>query len=295
MLLSTQTDVLGARYPENEAIRILASCGFDAYDMSLFYLAGDSHVLCSEKYKEYAKRLRDEADNVGIICNQAHAPFPTGVGKEPDDENIFKKVVRSMEIASILGARNIVVHPKQHLVYADNAEKLFELNVEFYKRLIPYCQEFNIRVAVENMWQRNPNTYSVYDSTCSRAWEFCKYIDAIDSPWIIGCLDIGHVSLVGADIPEFIHTLGNKRLVALHVHDTDLRSDLHTLPYTQKINFDAVAKALGEIDYQGDITYEADNFIRGLPKEVLPQAESLMCAIGRHMINVVEENRPRTK
>ena len=55
--------------------------------------------------------------------------------------------------------------------YADRGvpEKLFGINMEFYRRLIPYCKEYNIRVAVENMWQY-PRTVS--HSTCSKPEEF---------------------------------------------------------------------------------------------------------------------------
>ena len=53
------------------------------------------------------------------------------------------------------------------------------MNVEFYKSLIPYCEKFGIKVACENMWQNNSASGAITDSTCSRAWEFCKYIDAV--------------------------------------------------------------------------------------------------------------------
>lgn len=115
-----------------------------------------------------------------------------------------------MEAASILGAQVIVVHPIQHLTYAEYPNELFEMNVKFYKSLIPYCEKFGIKVAVENMWQYNNVNKVITDSTYSRAWEFYKYIDTADSEWIVGCLDIGHASLVGADVflvkfPEELH------------------------------------------------------------------------------------------
>ena len=112
------------------------------------------------------------------------------------------------------------------------------MNVEFYKSLIPYCEKFGIKVACENMWQWNNGNKAPSDSTCSRAWEFNKYLDAIDSEWIVGCLDVGHAFLVNEDIPAFIRGAA-PRLKALHVHDTDYRSDKHTAPFMEKIDFEA--------------------------------------------------------
>lgn len=287
MLLSTQTLLLAEKLGEKEAIRIIKQAGFDAYDMSLFKMKSDDYYLNGNNYLSEAKALRKYADSLGIVCNQSHAPFPSSVGDKEKDKATFKKIVRAMEIAAVLGAKSIVVHPKQHLRYAEHPDELFNMNMEFYNRLIPYAEKFGIKIATENMWQRNNGAKSVTDSTCSRAWEFCKYIDTVNSKWLVGCLDIGHTSLVGADTAEFIRNMGNERLQALHVHDTDFISDLHTLPFTQKIDYIAVCKALKEINYKGDITFEADEFLRKFPVDFLPEASEFMCKVGRRIIKEI--------
>ncbi|MBO5852335.1 MAG: sugar phosphate isomerase/epimerase [Clostridia bacterium] len=290
MLLSNLTQWSGSTLSAKEAIKINADAGFDAYDISLFGLTRDENFEFNcDNYAEKARELREYADSLGIVCNQSHAPFSTSTGDMEKDKWIFGKIIRSMEIASILGAKIIVVHPKQHLCYADYAEELFNMNVEFYKSLIPYCEKFGIKVAAENMWQNNNGSRVPSDSTCSRAWEFNKYLDAVDSEWIVGCLDIGHVSLMNADIPDFIRKMGNKRLQALHVHDTDFRSDKHTLPFMEKIDFIPVCEALAEIDYQGDFTFEADAFYRGKPEELYPATTKYMCEVGRYLVSKIEE------
>lgn len=62
-----------------------------------------------------------------------------------------------------------------------------------------------------------------------------------------------------------IHSLGSRRLQALHIHDNCFDKDIHTLPFLGKIPFPDVMKALHNIDYKGDLTFEADNFIKNLP------------------------------
>lgn len=284
MILSTQTDFLGRTYGEPEAIRMLAKAGFDAYDFSFFPMFEDAaYPMNAPDFREYAKSLRAVADEAGIPCNQAHAPFASSSGDPADDKIRFDAIVRSMEAASILGAENIVVHPKHHLPYATCAQELMEMNVRFYKSLVPFCEEFGIHVACENMWQYNEVTHCIVDSVCSRPQEFCGYIDAIGSPWIVACLDVGHVVLTDEDLPHTIRTLGPKRLRALHVHDNDYAEDSHTLPFTLKVDFQALAGALREIGYQGDFTLEADNWLKGFPKPLVPDALVMLYKTGRYL------------
>lgn len=236
--------------------------------------------------------LRKKAEDKGLVFNQAHAPFPSSVGKPERDEEIFGDIVRSMKNASLLGAKNIVVHPVQHLVYANDGvpEKLFELNVAFYNRLKPYCEEYGIRVAVENMWQDKVLAgrcdTRIGHSTCSTPAEFIRYMDALgDSRCFTACLDLGHTMLVHEKPEEFIRALGHDRLGALHVHDTDGKSDLHTLPYYGGMGYwDRITDALRDIDYVGDLTYEAGNFLEPLPKELYGAASRFMAEMGAYLI-----------
>ena len=283
MLVSTQTEVLAPRFGTEKTIRILAEAGFDAYDMSLFPMIRDdpSYEMNQPNYREHALRLRKTADECGIVCNQAHAPFHSSTPDPEETAAIFQKIVRSMEIASILGAKIIIVHPKQHLAYRGNEEALKQMNLEFYRNLIPYAQKFNIKVAAENMWQYYDERINY--STCAAPEEFCSYLDEIDSEWIVGCLDVGHTAIVNEDVPNMIRTLGSKRLQALHIHDTDFVNDQHTLPFMSRMDFESICAALAEIGYQGDITLEADRFLDRIPDALIPAAVKFMCETTRYL------------
>ena len=289
MLLSTQTERLQRKLGYEGAIKVLADVGFDAYDLSQFGAVGENDPLHGDGFEEYAASLRRFADGLGIVCNQSHAPFPSSTGDPANDGQIYKSIVRSMKIASILGAKCIVVHPKQHLPYRQNEDTLKKINFDFYKSLIPYCEQFGIKVAVENMWQMNPvGRKTIVNSTCARVEEFCEYVDMLDSEWIVACLDIGHVSLCGEDMEVMIRGLGKKRLQALHVHDTDGCRDLHTLPFTSGNDFRLIMRLLREIGYEGDLTFEADSFYAGFPDEMLPDVASFMQKTGRQLIRMMK-------
>jgi hypothetical protein len=50
---------------------------------------------------------------------------------------MFDTIVQSMEIASILGAKVIIVHPKQHMQYAGHAHTLRQINIDFLPQSDP--------------------------------------------------------------------------------------------------------------------------------------------------------------
>ena len=260
-------------YGLERGLELMMDAGFPAIDLNL----GDNNeYLFREDWRETADRIKTLADRRGVVFNQAHAPFPSSAGQPSEDEVILSAIRRSMEVASILGVRNIIVHPKQHLVYAKNKQATFDMNVEFYRALIPDCERLNIRVCAENMWQWDDKREIIVDSICAQPEEFCALLDAIDSPWIVGCLDIGHSALVGVEPADFIRALGSKRLQTLHVHDVDYRKDCHTMPFIERIDWENTMKALAEIGYEGDLTLEADNYLRLFPKELQTAACRMM-------------------
>lgn len=288
MIISTQTDVLSQRFSQEEAIRILAKAGYDAYDISLFSMLRDDDVFNSDAYLDYTQKLKAVADACGIACNQAHAPFPSSKADDAYNQSIFHRIVRSMEIAATLGAKQIIVHPVQHLYYPENAAALQEMNHRFYMALQPYCEKFGIKVALENMFQRDPRRGVLITSTCNEPGEFSAYFDALPSEHFTCCLDIGHCGLIGQDAANFIRKLGHDRLGALHVHDNDFHRDAHTLPLMGALDWNAITDALADIRYKGEFTQEADNFLAKLPRELLPQACAMMCSVARYLASEIE-------
>ncbi len=288
MLLSTQNHLLLDVYGFEESLRILKSAGYDAYDMSLFKMFEEDYELNAADYHQRAQEMRTMADAAGLVCNQAHAPYGSSTGDPQEDKKRFEAIVRSMEIAAILGARIIVVHPKTHLSYITEKKTLWDMNLEFYRALAPYAKQFGIKIALENMWQFSDDKKRIVHCVCARPEEFKAYLDELDDECFCACLDIGHAALVDEDIPTCIRVLGQKYLQALHVHDVDYQRDLHTMPYTQRINWEEVTAALAEINYQGDLTFEADNFLCGFPKPLWEDATNLVVKVGRHLISEIE-------
>lgn len=286
MKLVDRTGALMVKFGLNKSVDMITDAGFDAIDLSF----PDNHYQTMPQEKEFYTELRKRTEDKGVCFVQAHAPAPSSFKDEARSEAMFRDIVSTMRRASFVGAKNIVVHPCQHLNYVDEGvpEYLFEYNMKFFKRLIPYCEEYGIKAAIENMWQY-PGMIS--HSTCSRPAEMIKYVDELNNDSIVCCLDIGHAVLVREQPEDFIRALGNKRLACLHVHDVDGINDSHTLPYFGISDWDRIMKALSEIDYKGELTYEADSFLQKTPDELMPLYLKFMEQTGRHLIDIFDKAR----
>ena len=252
------------------------SRGGDAILLGNVFIAPQRIVFPPWRIKSYAI----------LLC---FASFPSGIGNPERDEAIFKMLMRSMEAASILGVRNIVVHPLKWIDVLENREEAWKANTALYERLIPYCEKLKLCVCVENMKKYNRQTRKFDVSFCGDPDTFCGFIDAIDSPYIKACLDVGHAALAGTDPAEFIRRLGPKRLHALHIHDVDDIDDRHNLPFQEDLDWESICRALGEIGYKGWFTLEADNFMKHMPPALWPDAEIFMAKTARYLADRVEQ------
>ncbi len=288
MLLSTQTGYMVDTFGFEEGTKKLQRAGYDALDLSLFQMKNDASPYVNDGWREHTEAQRRFADEHGIAFNQAHAPFSF----RWDDEHVRRdvaqpRVIRSLEIAAMMGAEIIIVHPLHYCVYKGHEREMHELNIDYYRSMIPYCREFGIKIAVENMWQTDPKRRCCSHDVASHAEEFARIIDELDSEYIVACLDLGHCGLVGEEAEDAIRVLGHDRLKALHVHDNNYRNDDHTLPGLGLMNWDAICSSLHDIDYSGVFTYEADRFLKQFPHDYLENAARFMVETGRYLINKI--------
>jgi len=272
----THTDALAEAFGENEAVKMLSGIGFDALDYSMFV----GYPKEDEDYKERAYTLKKTADSCNITFEQAHAPFPGMLDENGRlSEKRIDMIVRAIEFAGILDAKYIVVHP---LTLKENQK---EVNFEYYNMLLPHCQKSNIKIVLENMWGWHDGNAG--PAACSEGAEFAEYVDMLDKNWFAACLDIGHSSMknTGSTVFEMINALGG-RLECLHVHDNDLKDDLHMFPYLGSVDWNAVMSALKKSGYTGNLTFECDGFLRRYPKELYLPVLKMLLAVGRQLVKI---------
>lgn len=295
MRISTQTELLMRKYDLETAVKMIAAAGFDHIDISMFDMAeGMESPFLQDGYVTYAKKIRALAEELKLSFNQAHAPFRMDMNAYLDGgaarEDVFFRLNRAIEVAGLLGVSNIVVHPVHCISYPNNdPEALLEINRDFYAALIPAAQAAGVKIAIENMWQRNSFNRLIISDTCSSPYELARYVDVCNemADCFVACLDIGHCALTGHDPVNCIHVLGH-RLAALHVHDNDTRNDSHNCPQTMSIDCYPIMEALRQIDYQGELTLEADFFLERYREDFYPTALKFMEQTARHLAQVFE-------
>ncbi|MBQ7777470.1 MAG: sugar phosphate isomerase/epimerase [Oscillibacter sp.] len=290
MKLGTSTWILSERFGEEKTLRMIADAGFDGVDWDFSSMAFDDNVWNRGDWRERAHRMRALADELGLTVMQAHAPYPASVAAY--DDVLMERIRRSMEIASILGAAYIVVHPMKHLDHVKYGKQLFAQNLEMYRSLLPYAEQWNIRVCVENMNETSHLTGRLVNSGCGMPEEFRAMLDSLNSPWAAGCLDTGHAALSGLEPADAICALGHDYLQLLHVHDVDYLADSHTLPYLEKLDWDAVTTALADIGYEGNFVFETGVFFRNIPEVLCPAALTFAEKTGRYLVSEIERKKP---
>lgn len=286
MYISTEINSFKAVGDNRKILKMLKDAGFTAYDFSMFNGSLADEILYAQDYIERAKAFRAYADEIGLPCNQAHAPFPTAKkGDAQYNEKTFPVIVRALEISGILGAKVCVVHPCNDYTAEENAE--------LYRAFEPYARKAGVKIGVENMWNCvNWGTpeFRATSAACSHHDDFKAHLELLPEDVFVACLDIGHAEMTGLDTSavQMIETLGNK-LQALHIHDNDKVHDSHRLPYTGDVAFREILEALEKIGYTGDVTLEADMFARKFPLELYPQAMKLMAETADYMRRTLSE------
>lgn len=264
MKISTEIASAARLVGEAKAIKYIAEAGFDSWDFSMFDMykttydtfrvknAKDifrtlTHPLHGRQYLAYARQLKRIGEHYGITCNQSHAPFPTS------DPKIRSYLKRAIECTAEAGGNICIIHPQNNASAKENAE--------MYLELLPFAKQHGVKIAAENMW--NWNLGNIVPAACSSPEDFNAHLDAVDDDFLVACLDIGHAEMSGVHTSavEMIHALGS-RLQALHIHDNDGVYDKHQIPFSMNIDFGAIMKALKEINYQGDLTLEASEYLK---------------------------------
>ena len=117
--------------------------------------------------------------------------------------------------------------------------------------------KFGVKMCLENMFGEDQRRGCLVPDMFSDPHEYAQFFDELNDPDnFTCCIDTGHAGITGEDCGDTIRVMGS-RVRALHLNDNDFRTDGHLIPFQGKIDWDDVMRALAEIDYQGDFTFEA--------------------------------------
>ena len=290
MRLSMETLNLGLSYGIREALRLMKEAGFDAADLTLDKINPDDDLLHRPDMREFAVSLREYADGLGIAFAQAHAPFKVVYGDAFDTScPAYDDIVRALELCGILGIPQVVVHaiktPRE-----DITVDYKEYNRRYYLSLLPYCEKFGVKIAVENLFTRDVRNKTYY-GLFPDPRIMTEFVTSLGSPYFAVCCDLGHTAVTGLAPENYIRGMSSDLLCSLHVQDTDFRGDRHMPPYMGSHNWDEICRALAEINYSGDFSLELPRYTERFPDELLPAAMEIACRTGRFLISRIEKEK----
>lgn len=294
---STDETYLDARY------KFLKDCGFDAVELDDEFEEDWSLLLKGEANNFWKKSLdeiyeivalhKKAAERNGIVFSQMHAIFPLYFPKREElNEYLQTAAEKALAVAGFLNCPAVIVHPINH---ADKEQEI-ELNLAVYRRLMPVAKQHGVKICIENLF-RSANGRLI-EGACSTPEEACWYIDKLNEEAgaeVFGfCLDIGHANVVRRNLKNFIVKLG-PRLTCLHIHDNDGENDTHAMPFTHTVgggskpslDWDGVLDGLREINYRGNLSFEAYKPFRVFPAELEEDLLKLYTSIGRYFRNKI--------
>ncbi len=282
MRLAVESFVLRERFGDKDGLTVIRDAGFDCVDYS-FYWGDASFPMYTDAYRTYAEEIRAHLDQLGLVCNQAHAPFSVRYGTSMTEEDPdYRNVTRAIEAAAILGAESIVIHS---IGVPEKTEDEFAYNLRYYRSLEPYAARFGILIAVENLFYRDTKRNCI-SGRLGRPEELNAMIRELNSPWYSVCIDVGHAAITGNEPEEMIAKTDPGILRGLHIQDTDYRDDRHLLPYLGAHNWPAIMQALKDYGYTGDFTFELTGYLKRLPAPLLPEALRFAHSVGRYLLNL---------
>ncbi|MBO4452794.1 MAG: sugar phosphate isomerase/epimerase [Clostridia bacterium] len=281
MKISTEINSIVQFVGFEDAIRLVADAGFDAWDFSMHVMAcydwrtgkvyESGHPLNGDGYLEYAYRLGEIAKECGIVCNQSHSPYPVYVPE------VAAKAYRAIDCTAAVGGDICVIHPLHLSTAAENAE--------YFAPYLAYAKEKGVRIAVENMYGWDNAAGHASPAACSSPQSFIEHLEAVGDPSFVACLDIGHAEMMhyeGVTAVDMINALGGKYIKALHMHDNDRCGDKHQIPFSMDIDFEPIVKALKKTGYDGYFTLEAVGYLaKHSPNDIKGGVKKLAAAARR--------------
>ena len=271
MEISTSTNIVAftpgrMRNPMDFCIRQCAGGGYRVLDINFCEAMNPWSRMREEDWEVYVAELAALGRECGIVFRQSHLPY-YDIFRQPERNATMEMLIeRSIRASGMLGVRWAVTHPGTVYDSAD-PEVSMAANLNYYRCHLETARSCGIGLCLENDFGMVPGQPGrmLY---CSDVRELTSLADAFHDPEHMGiCYDFGHANLCpGADHRKNLNHIGH-RLRALHVQDNHGSEDEHLMPFHGTIDWKTCMEALADIRYQGDLTFEIQEFGRYLPND----------------------------
>jgi sugar phosphate isomerase/epimerase len=194
-----------------------------------------------------AKALVDSVP--GMIT--LHGPFLDMAPGSPDPQVnalVASRYKHALNIAAEVGAQIVIFHANfiGSLRNEDYRRGWHERNVHFWRKIAAYAEECGVMVAVENMWEFDPEIIG-------------DVLTEIDHPYLRACLDVGHAHLfshVGFD--TWLNVLG-RWIIHTHLNNNAGVIDEHHGLADGVLTYPPLLDKLRSLPNHPSFTLEMDN------------------------------------
>lgn len=288
MRLSTSTNIYfnrpdGSKAEITDSITRCAQAGYRVMDMNFHDCCTFRNGFVTDRYPDWLEEISCCARDFGVTFSQAHAPFYNFCDDAFAQRDEMDRLIRrSIQCAAKLGIPWIVIHAGTDFAAADWRKQSLEKNLRYFRPLLDFAAGEGVGLAIENLWDLNIAPLRRYTA---QPEEVLELVDRLDSPMAGICCDVEHAAIMGQD-PAAVLRLFGGQLKATHISDViDTAAD-HLLPFFGKIQWPPIMKALREIGYTGDFTYEIHRYTAGMPDALVPDALAYSVKTGEYLLSL---------
>jgi len=216
-----------------------------------------------DRARRTALRARLVAHDVGVVVHTASsvnaAEIVPGVRRAVSDY-----LVESVRLAVDLDSPTVVVHGGFH--FGDHVATRLGSLADLLGTTAAYAAQHGVTLALENMNVLPPAAEIVYLG-CT-ADEVVAILEAVRSPALTSCVDLGHAHLLPGGPAAFVARVG-PRVGHVQITDNDGVTDDHLRLGDGTLDVGAALAALDSIGYTGTIAVE------------LPDHDDQLASLGR--------------
>ena len=296
MELSTSTNIVAfqpgrERNPFDFCIAECAKGGYKVLDINFCEAMNPHSRMRDDDWESYVKDIAEMGKRWGVVFRQSHLPYYDIFKTDERDKTMEKLIERSIIGSAMLGVKWTVTHPGTVYSAGQDMSVSLEKNVEYYSKHVETARRNGIGICLENDFEYHAAqpTQRIF---CASVYELVQLVDAFHDPAHVGaCYDFGHGNLCG---PAFhrknLNVIGS-RLHAIHVQDNHGREDEHLMPFHGNIDWAECMAGLADIDFDGDLTYEIQEFGRYLPNDQKHLVVEYSMKIGKILMDLYQQAR----
>ncbi len=236
-MLSMTSDYVSSHGSAEPYLRAIAAAGFSHVHWCHEWDTDKSYD--DREIEQIGRWLRE----CGLKLNDLHASSGKrkcwGSLLEYERREGAELVKNRIEMTARLGADVIIMHLPSQLAPAERANPLWAGLFQSLDELQPLAKRRGVRIALEN---------GDFDAVGGLLGQF--------GPEYLGlCYDSGHGNVSGDGLDR-LETLKD-RLISIHLHDNDGKSDLHRLPFTGTVDWARLARILAGSSYRKGVSLES--------------------------------------